>query len=157
MAEMHKEERVDKEESTKEEITLKEKSTEYSINGIIGLLIEIRDLLKESLEKEKEADKKKKERAERREERKFKPPTLDDITDFCNNNNFIIDPQAFFAYYESNGWKVGRNKMKSWKATCINWNARAKDAEAKNAKATKNFFDELANIHEDDPMDWGTV
>ncbi len=56
MAEMHKEERVDKEESTKEEITLKEKSTEYSINGIIGLLIEIRDLLKESLEKEKERE-----------------------------------------------------------------------------------------------------
>lgn len=157
MAEKTQERKGNKEESSKEEITLNKESTEYSLSDIKDLLIDIRDLLKESLEKEKEIEKKKKEKVEKREAKKFKPPTLDEITEFCHDNGFIIDPQAFFAYYESNGWKVGRNKMKSWKATCINWNARAKETESKNAKATKNFFDELANIHEDDPMDWGTI
>ena len=28
---------------------------------------------------------------------------------------------AFFHYYESNGWKVGRNPMKSWSAAMVNW------------------------------------
>lgn len=28
------------------------------------------------------------------------------------------------AYYESNGWRVGKNPMKDWRAAARNWNAR---------------------------------
>ncbi len=35
--------------------------------------------------------------------------------------------QKFFNYYESNGWKVGRNKMQNWKAAARNWLLNAKD------------------------------
>lgn len=32
-----------------------------------------------------------------------------------------FNAEHFFNYYESNGWMVGRNKMKDWKATVKNW------------------------------------
>ena len=32
-----------------------------------------------------------------------------------------IDAEKFVAYYESNGWMVGRNKMKSWKSAIVTW------------------------------------
>jgi hypothetical protein len=32
-----------------------------------------------------------------------------------------VDPERFFAYYESNGWKVGRNAMKDWRAAVRTW------------------------------------
>lgn len=34
------------------------------------------------------------------------------------------DPEEFFNYYESNGWQVGRAKMKDWKAAARNWSSR---------------------------------
>ncbi|MPN43403.1 hypothetical protein SDC9_190962 [bioreactor metagenome] len=32
-----------------------------------------------------------------------------------------VDPIQFFDYYEANGWKVGRNSMKDWKAAVRTW------------------------------------
>lgn len=29
--------------------------------------------------------------------------------------------EKFWNYYESNGWRVGRNPMKNWKAAMVNW------------------------------------
>jgi len=34
---------------------------------------------------------------------------------------YWVDAEIFFDYYESNGWKVGRNAMKDWKATIRTW------------------------------------
>jgi DNA-binding Lrp family transcriptional regulator len=31
------------------------------------------------------------------------------------------EAEKFFHYYESNGWRVGRNPMKSWQSAMINW------------------------------------
>jgi hypothetical protein len=36
-----------------------------------------------------------------------------------------IEAQRFWDYYESNGWKVGRNPMKDWKAAVRNWQRNA--------------------------------
>ena len=35
-----------------------------------------------------------------------------------------MDPEHFVAYYESNGWKVGKNNMKDWKAAVRSWEQR---------------------------------
>ena len=35
--------------------------------------------------------------------------------------------EKFEAYYESNGWKVGKNKMKSWKHAMAGWKSRWQD------------------------------
>jgi hypothetical protein len=52
---------------------------------------------------------------------KFVPPTLDEITGYCLDRKNKIDPEQFWAHYESNGWKVGKVPMKSWKGAVITW------------------------------------
>jgi DNA-binding transcriptional regulator YhcF (GntR family) len=54
----------------------------------------------------------------------FSKPSISDLTDFCLENKLSVEAAAFFDYYESNGWKVGRNPMKDWKATIRNWNRK---------------------------------
>lgn len=53
----------------------------------------------------------------------FKVPTLEDVKAFAQAE-MIGDkdlPDRFHNYYESNGWKVGKNSMKSWTAAYKNW------------------------------------
>lgn len=58
---------------------------------------------------------------------RFTPPTLDELKDYVWEKGYHFDPEAFMAYYESNGWKVGRNSMKNWKSACKTWEARQKE------------------------------
>lgn len=52
---------------------------------------------------------------------RFVKPTLEEIRAYCKERKNNIDPERFKDYYDSNGWKVGRNPMKDWKATVRNW------------------------------------
>lgn len=52
----------------------------------------------------------------------FTPPTLEQVEQFCKENNLRVNAQKFFYHYESNGWMAGRVKMKSWEATLQKWN-----------------------------------
>ena len=54
-------------------------------------------------------------------------PSIKDIREYVAETNSTVDPVYFFNYYESNGWKVGRNPMKDWKATIRTWNKRASE------------------------------
>lgn len=57
--------------------------------------------------------------------KKFIKPTVEEIEKFAHELNLTnLDPQYFYDYYESNGWMVGKNHMKDWKATAKNWNRR---------------------------------
>ena len=55
---------------------------------------------------------------------RFVKPTITEIEAYCTENGINIDVQYFYNYYEANGWKVGRNSMKDWKATVRNWSRR---------------------------------
>lgn len=57
----------------------------------------------------------------REKPQRFSPPTLDEIRAYCAERHSNVDPAKFLAYYESNGWMVGRNKMKDWKAAVRSW------------------------------------
>lgn len=57
---------------------------------------------------------------------RFTKPTMDDIKSYCSERNNYVDPERFFNYYESNGWKVGRNPMKDWKAAVRTWERTTK-------------------------------
>lgn len=59
-----------------------------------------------------------------KKERRFTPPTLDQVRAHCAEKGYTFDPEAFYAFYESKGWKVGRNPMKSWTAACVTWQKR---------------------------------
>ena len=52
---------------------------------------------------------------------KFNKPTLEEIQAYCLERNNDVDAERFFDYYESNGWMVGKNKMKNWKAAVRTW------------------------------------
>ena len=56
----------------------------------------------------------------------FQKPSLEDIKAYCKEGGYSIDAQRFLDYYESNGWMVGRNKMKDWKAAVRSWASRDK-------------------------------
>ena len=52
----------------------------------------------------------------------FIKPTVEDIEKYCDEKGiFGFDAQKFIDYYDSNGWKVGRNPMKDWRATVRTW------------------------------------
>lgn len=51
----------------------------------------------------------------------FLPPTVQEVSAYCLDRKSGIDPEKFHAYYESNGWRVGKNPMRSWKAAVVTW------------------------------------
>ena len=59
---------------------------------------------------------------------RFAPPSLIDIKRFIKDNNYSVSADAFIAHYESNGWKVGKNKMKDWQAALRGWETRDKSS-----------------------------
>lgn len=56
--------------------------------------------------------------------RVFVRPKVDDVKAYCRERGNNVDAEAFVAFYESNGWKVGRNGMKDWKAAVRTWEKR---------------------------------
>lgn len=54
----------------------------------------------------------------------FKKPTLEEVQQYCTDRKNSINAEKFIDYYESNGWKVGRNSMKDWKACIRTWEKR---------------------------------
>ena len=73
---------------------------------------------------------------EKPKRKNFVKPTVEEIAAFCKEKKYTVNAQQFFNYYESNGWKIGRNAMKSWQAAVQNWNAR----EKANNKATGTMW-----------------
>ena len=51
----------------------------------------------------------------------FKPPTLEEVKAYCKEKGFKSDPEDFFDYYASVGWKVGNKSMKDWQRTMNRW------------------------------------
>ena len=57
----------------------------------------------------------------------FKKPTLEEVQAYCQERGNSVDAQRWFDYYEANGWRVGRNPMKDWKATVRTWEKNGYD------------------------------
>ena len=55
----------------------------------------------------------------------FTPPTRAEVQNFFKKQGLKSNPDEFFNFYESNGWKVGQNPMKNWYASAENWELRA--------------------------------
>jgi hypothetical protein len=53
--------------------------------------------------------------------KRFVPPTLEEVRSYCQERKNNVNPEKFFDHYTSNGWMVGRNKMKDWKAAVRTW------------------------------------
>jgi len=66
----------------------------------------------------------------------FVKPSIQEIKDYCREHGYNVDPLAFLAFYESNGWKVGRNPMKNWRAACTTWHKRNAGTPASGPRPT---------------------
>lgn len=55
---------------------------------------------------------------------RFSPPSVEDVREYCKENGYDVDAERFVDYYTSNGWKVGKNHMKDWKAAVRSWNRK---------------------------------
>lgn len=75
---------------------------------------------------------------EKKKSRVFTPPTHDEVSDYAFEINSTVNVDNFLDYYESNGWMVGKNKMKDWKATFRRWSRE-------NKKTTSSQLDAIMN------------
>ena len=75
--------------------------------------------------------------------KRFAPPTLEEVTAYCQERKNKVDPQRFIDFYASKGWKVGNQGMKDWKAAVRTWEKRDSGqqttASAWKPGATQNY------------------
>lgn len=74
----------------------------------------------------------------------FIPPTLEEVQTYCIERNNNVDPQHFVDHYTSNGWLVGKNKMKDWKAAIRTWERNGYSKPKSNSKAEE--LDDFYNM-----------
>ena len=55
---------------------------------------------------------------EEKKKTRFIPPTLEEVRTYINEHGYRVDAERFIDFYTSNGWRVGKNPMKDWRA-CI--------------------------------------
>ena len=77
---------------------------------------------------------------------RFVKPTIDEVLAYCRERNNRVDVERFIDYYESNGWRIGKNPMKDWKAAVRTWernsygtNVNAKDFAKDKPTAQSKF------------------
>lgn len=95
-------------------------------------------------------------------EKRFAPPTLENVSEYCREMGYTnVDAVCFIDFYASNGWMVGKNRMKDWKAAVRNWDRREKNPQRQDGAAEvakKNRFHNLEEHGYDyDAMVWGMV
>ena len=56
--------------------------------------------------------------------KRFRPPTVEEVEAYCFERNNKVDAERFVDFYASNGWRVGKNPMKDWKAAVRTWEKR---------------------------------
>ena len=65
-----------------------------------------------------------KEREKEKTARRFIPPTVEEVKARIAEMGYTFDAEAFIAFYQSNGWMVGKSKMKDWRAAMVTWQKR---------------------------------
>ena len=72
--------------------------------------------------------------------KRFTPPTVDEVRSYCQERQNNVDPQRFVDYYSSNGWMVGKNKMRDWKAAVRTWEHKDNQYSRPAAPKSSNPF-----------------
>ena len=76
--------------------------------------------------------------------KRFTPPTEDEVRERCDEMGYTVCPARFWNYYESQGWKVGKNSMKDWHKALAGWQARDGD-KAKGSTRDSDIRDDLTD------------
>ncbi|MBR6611937.1 MAG: hypothetical protein IKK93_06795 [Campylobacter sp.] len=73
----------------------------------------------------------------------FQKPTLEELESYAKEIKANFSVNQFFDYYEANGWKVGKNAMKNWKATMRMWKHRNQNTQNQNQTKSLSNDEEL--------------
>ena len=77
--------------------------------------------------------------------KRFSKPSIDDLKSYIAEKGYSVKAEKFWNYYEANGWRVGKNPMKSWHSAVAMWQQRESEG-VKNEPSKSNPF---ANVHPD--------
>ena len=72
--------------------------------------------------------------------KRFTAPTIEDVIAYCKERGNRVDPERFIDYYTSNGWKVGKNPMKDWKAAVRTWE-RSEPKQGRMSSRQQDYYD----------------
>lgn len=75
----------------------------------------------------------------------FKKPSLEELEVYAKELEANFSVNHFFDYYEANGWKVGKNSMKDWRATMRMWKHRGELNAQHNQNPKSEISDEERN------------
>jgi len=76
--------------------------------------------------------------------KRFIPPTLEEVKKYCSERKNNVDAEKWLDFYESKGWMIGKNKMKSWKAAVRTWEKGSNNNQSLHQQQVKkkvNDFD----------------
>lgn len=80
---------------------------------------------------------------------KFTKPKMDEVAEYAKQRELPpIEAEKFFNYYESNGWRVGRNPMKDWRRALINWQLNASSFASSSPSGKISGADKVIFGHE---------
>jgi hypothetical protein len=65
----------------------------------------------------------------------FMRPTLDEVKQEVAARGFKLDPETFWHFHESKGWKIGNQPMKNWKSALVTWEKRERAPSSKRTAA----------------------
>lgn len=82
--------------------------------------------------------------------KRFSPPSVDEVRFYCQEKGYSVDSQRFVDYYTSNGWMVGRNKMKDWKAAVRTWNSKNTANNNESRQGYTHGLDMLSQMYKEE-------
>lgn len=89
---------------------------------------------------------KKEENNNKEREKRFVKPTINEIAEYCRERQNTIDPEAFFAFYESKGWRIGNTPMKNWKSAIITWEKKRASSPSPSPRRQESAFQSTMNL-----------
>ena len=87
--------------------------------------------------------------------KRFEKPTLSEIEQYCTERNNNVNAEQFYDYYESNGWKVGKNSMKDWKAAVRTWERSEYRKPTTKKTNTEQTLDAIYKVMNESEVEYG--
>lgn len=70
----------------------------------------------------------------------FVKPTIEQLKEYMREQGMNDIAENWLNHYEANGWKVGKNPMKDWKASVRTWNTNQKNNSPSQQVVHKKVF-----------------
>ena len=77
---------------------------------------------------------------EKKKVARFQKPTIEQLKEYMSEQGMNDIAENWLNHYEANGWMVGKNKMKDWKASVRTWKINQKNNSATPQVVHKKMF-----------------